>query len=109
MPIPLMICIAFKLMTRLYPLSELGLKLGPITVGALSHARSLMAGQIGASELLQAHAIAIEVQLKVSKRKNKDLPQVPYCCVSFRMICRARRSLISRCLGIGWHTPVAIF
>ena len=55
-----------------YTLSELGLKLGPITVGALSHARSLMAGRIGASKLLQARATAIQVQLKVSKGKNKD-------------------------------------
>ena len=41
---------------------------------AFEHARSLMAERIRALELLQARVTAIEVQLKASKGKNKDLP-----------------------------------
>ena len=55
-----------------YTLSELGLELGPITVGALSHARSLMADRIGESEILRARVCSIEARLKSANCKNKD-------------------------------------
>jgi len=54
-----------------YTLSDLGLELGPITVGALSHARSLMADRIDASEVVRARASVIELRLKAGKCKNK--------------------------------------
>ena len=44
-------------------LSDLGQDLGPITVGALSRARSLMAARIGKSQELKARVLAIEATL----------------------------------------------
>ena len=55
-----------------YTLSELGQDLGPITVGALSRARSLMAGRIAASEDLKARVSAIEARLRAAKCNYKD-------------------------------------
>ena len=60
-----------------YTLSDLGLELGPITVGALSHARSLMADRIDASEALRARASDIELRLKAVKGTDKGLPLLP--------------------------------
>lgn len=55
-----------------YTLSELGQELGPITVGALSRARGLMAGRIAASQVLKARVSAIEARLKAGNCKNQD-------------------------------------
>ena len=55
-----------------YTLSDLGLELGPITVGALSRARGLMAGRIRQSEALKARVSAIETSLRSAKCNNKD-------------------------------------
>ena len=55
-----------------YTLSELGQQLGPITVGALSRARGLMADRIAASESLETRVSSIEARLKEAKATNKD-------------------------------------
>ena len=53
-------------------LSDLGLELGPVTVGALSRARCLLAARLIASEDLQARVSAIEARLKPANSNNKD-------------------------------------
>ena len=55
-----------------HTLSKLGLQLGPITVGTLSHARDLMAKRIRESEELAARVSVIETRLKASKCKYND-------------------------------------
>jgi REP element-mobilizing transposase RayT len=55
-----------------YTLSELGQVPGPITVGALSRARGLMAGRIAASAALRTRVSSIEARLKADKANNKD-------------------------------------
>ena len=53
-------------------LSDLGLELGPITVGALSGARGLMADRIRESHVLRARVSSVEARLRAAERNNKD-------------------------------------
>ena len=55
-----------------YTLSDLGLELGPITVGALSRARGLMADRIRESHALRARVSSIEALLTRATRSSKD-------------------------------------